>query len=149
MDENHSRIFDMIMDISWFFGSQGFEGDCCRDLSLIEYMTLKKISLLNTTSVQLLGKELNVTKSGMSKVITKLEKKGYIKKEKDQADGRVCCLIVTPQGRNVLKDIAASYSDYIGRALNDVGESEKEEAIKSLEIFYNAFHKTGYKKKVN
>jgi len=147
LNKKDSNIFDMVMNLSWFFGSQSFDGDCCRGLSLIEYMTLKKISILNTASVQLLGKELNITKSGISKVLTKLEKKGYIKKEKDQDDARVCCLLITIQGKKILEDIDKSYSEYINNVLNDVEELDKDEVFKSLETLYIAFNKKGYKKK--
>lgn len=38
------KTCNLIQDLSWYFGNQGFDGEFCEDLSLVEYMTLKKFA---------------------------------------------------------------------------------------------------------
>jgi len=42
MNKNIPEIYKLIQELSWYFGNQGFNGECCGDLSLVEFMAVKK-----------------------------------------------------------------------------------------------------------
>lgn len=146
LNEKLTVIFDLILDISWHFGNQCFDGNCCGDLTLIEYMALKKIHEGNDANIHNIGRKLNITKSGISKIIDKLEKKSYLIKKRSPIDGRVCCVKITKKGSDAIYNIAKVYSEYLMDALcnSDHNEVKIEDIAKTLLIFYQALQKKGY-----
>jgi DNA-binding MarR family transcriptional regulator len=139
-------IFDLILDISWFFSNQCFNEKCCDDLTLVEYMALKKIYESEGNNIQSIGHALNITKSGMSKIINKLEKKSYVLKKQSPIDGRLCCVKITEKGSNAIKNTANMYSDYLTEALSnlDYEKMKIENITDTLLKLYQALKKKGY-----
>lgn len=131
MNRNIPEIYNLIQELSWHFGNHGFNGECCGDLSLVEFMALKKVNGSDSISVQDIGNALNFTKSGSSKIIDRLENKGYVKRETSTVDGRVCCVVATSKGVETIKNIIEQYSAYIDEMLNDY-DSETIDNIKSV-----------------
>ncbi|MDD2398006.1 MAG: MarR family transcriptional regulator [Sedimentibacter sp.] len=145
MNKNIADIYNLIQDLSWYFGNQGFIGDCCcEDLSLIEYIALKKAYENKNMTILSIGNELNITKSGASKIVNRLEKKGYIFRIKSPLDGRVCCVQISKKAKSVINKIEQKYVEYFGNMLKDL-DSEKVENIKeSLYILVDLVHKQGF-----
>jgi len=145
MNKNMPNVYNLIQELSWYFGNQGFSGDsCCEDLSLIEFMALKKVYENTSITILEIGNELNITKSGVSKIVNRIEKKGYIIRVQSLVDGRVCCVKITDKGKEVIGKIEEKYIDYIGEMLNGI-DSETVDSIKiSLEILVNSVHTQGY-----
>lgn len=117
--KNIPEIYNLIQELSWYFGSYGFSGECCRDLSLVEFMALKKIKESDNITVKEIGKTLGFTKSGASKIVDRLENKEYATREASPADGRVCCVTLTQKGEETLKSIVEEYSAYVQEMLKD------------------------------
>lgn len=145
MNSNILNVYNSIQDLSWYFGSQGFYGDCCcEDLSLIEFMALKKSSKNKHITILSIGNELNITKSGASKIVNRLEKKGYIMRVQSPLDGRVCCVRITEKGRSIIDKIEQEYVAYLENILKEL-DSETVDNIKtSLDILVNLVHKQGF-----
>lgn len=145
MNNNISAIYNLIQDLSWYFGNQGFNGDyCCEDLSLIEFMALKRSCENNNITILSIGNELNITKSGASKIVKRLEKKGYIMRVQSPLDGRVCCVSITEKGKSVIGKIEQKYIRYVENMLKDI-EPETVDSIKiSLGVLVDLVHKQGY-----
>jgi DNA-binding MarR family transcriptional regulator len=130
MNKNITDIYNMIQELSLYFGSNGFDGKCCIDLSLIEFNALKKIFKKENIMIQETGNALNITKSGASKIIDRLENKNYVSRLKSPIDGRICCVVITETGKMAIKKIEEQYIDYIGEILKDF----KPEEIDNLTI---------------
>lgn len=145
MNNNISDVYNLIQDLSWYFGNQGFSGDCCcEDLSLIEYMALKKAYENKNMTILSIGNELNITKSGASKIVNRLEKKGYIIRIQSPLDGRVCCVRISEKAKSVINKIEQKYVEYLENILKDL-DSEKVDNIKeSLYILVDLVHKQGF-----
>lgn len=124
-------IFNSLQEIAWHFGSHGVNGECCKDISFVEYMALRKTCESNHVSVQEIGNALNFTKSGATRIIDRLEDKGYVKREHSPIDGRVCCITTTTKGKNAIKEIDQKYTAYLENALKDI-EPQKVEQIKDM-----------------
>jgi len=95
--------------VAWHFGPKGLNGQCCGDLSMPEFIALDKVSSARDCSVQAVGDCLGFTKSGATRVVNRLEKKGYVEKRKSSQDGRVCCVVITPKGEAILKGVDRQY----------------------------------------
>jgi DNA-binding MarR family transcriptional regulator len=131
MNKNITDIYNLIQELSWHFGNRGFNGECCRDLSLAEFMALKKIQESDNITIQEIGNALNYTKSGASKIVDRIESKGYALREVSSIDGRVCCVIPTSKGKEILNSINEEYSVYVDDMLRDFN-SDAIEKIKSV-----------------
>ena len=131
MDKNISNVYDLIQELSWYFGNQGFDGECCGDLSLVEFMALKKVHEKDNIKIQEIGNVLNITKSGASKIIDRLENKGYVLREQSPIDGRVCCVSTTDKGIEVITKIVERYTAYVGEMLKDL-ETNTVDNIKNV-----------------
>lgn len=144
MDSNISEIYSLIQDLSWYFGNQGFDGECCEDLSLVEYMALKKVCGTKDITIREIGVALNITKSGVSKVVNRLEEKNYVLREQSSEDGRVCCVKPTEKGLNAVKKISDRYSEYLMEALDSTQQDSLANIKDILELLYSSIREKGY-----
>ena len=141
MKQQFINIYDSLQEIAWHFGSHGINGECCDDLSFVEFMALKKIQYNNDYSIQELGNALNFTKSGATRIADRLESKGYITRKNSPIDGRVCCVTSTDKGRTVITKIMENYTIYLEDILKDY-EPVKIDAIReALFTLVNALKK--------
>lgn len=106
-----SKLGRNLATIAWHFGPKGLNGECCDDLSMPEFIALDKASSTRNCSVQAVGKCLGFTKSGATRVVNRLAKKGYIQKLKSHEDGRVCCIEPTDKGLEVLRIADLRYQE--------------------------------------
>ena len=144
MNKNITDIYNMVQELSWYFGSNGFDGKCCNNLSLIEFMALKKIYQKENIMIQETGNALNITKSGASKIIDRLENKGYVLRMKSPIDGRVCCVVITETGIAVISKIEERYIAYVSEMLKDL-EPEAIDNIKNvLDILITSVRQKGF-----
>ncbi len=144
MNKRISGIYDSIQELSWYFGNQGFDGECCGDLSLIEFMALKKVNEKNNCAIQEIGSELNVTKSGSTKIIDRLENKGYVRRVQSSTDGRVCCVEISSMGTDVINKIFNHYVDYLSQILMELDLKSIDEISKSLQVLLVLVQKQGF-----
>lgn len=130
MNKQVPVIYNLIQELAWHFGNHGFNGECCGDLSLVEFMALRKVQENFNITIQEIGNALSFTKSGASKIVDRLESKGYVKREISPIDGRVCYVNATAKGAEVLKGIIEEYSAYVAELLKGF-DSDTVENIKS------------------
>lgn len=145
---NLTDIYNLIQELSWYFGNQGFDGECCDDLSLVEFMALKNVHDKNNSSVQKIGKALNITKSGASKIIDRLENKGYVLRIQCSADERVCCVGITDKGKEAITQIVDRYTDYVGTALKSFETDEIDNVKNVLVNLLNSIKGQGFIKSI-
>ncbi len=143
MSKQSTEIYSLIQELAWHFGDRGFNGECCGDLSLVEYMALKKIQESANITMQEIGNALNFTKSGASKVVDRLENKGYIARVTSPADGRVCCVNTTAKGAKTTMEIVQKYSAQVDQMLKELDGDSIGEIKAALEILVAAAYKLG------
>lgn len=147
MDQDIVEIYRLIQELSWHFGDHGPNGECCGDLSLVEYMALKKIHESENITVQETANALNFTKSGASKIIDRLENKGYVVRQTSPEDGRVCWVNATERGAEVVEAIVSKYANTVCAMLRGL-DSETLANIKSvLRLLVESAHKHGKSRK--
>lgn len=106
-----SDISRALIEISWHFGPKGLNGECCENLTMPEFIALDKISATSQCAVQDVGYSLGFTKSGATRIVNRLEKKGYVQKIKSHEDARVCCVEITKSGERVLSSANTRYME--------------------------------------
>ncbi len=143
MNKNTTDIYNLIQDLSWHFGDHGFNGECCMDLSLVEFMALKKAHESDNITIQEIGNALNFSKSGASKVIDRIESKGYVVRETSSIDGRLCYVKVTDKGTEVITGIVENYSTYVSKMLKGLSPDTVKNIKFVLQILVDSAHKLG------
>lgn len=138
MNNQIMDIYNSLQEIAWQFGSHGINGECCEDLSFVEFMALKKIDENQEISVQELGALLNFTKSGATKIVNRLEQKGYAARKSSPIDGRVCCVCTTEKGAAILTKFIGRELSHVNEMLKSMGPDKLQEINSVLKIFVNS-----------
>lgn len=133
-----NTVIENILEIAWHFSSRGINGACCADLSLAEFRALQATATTPNCSVQHIGKILDFTKSGATRIVNRLEKQQLVTKIRSAADARVCCVTPTAAGLELLQNAMQCTSDRLEQALLKVTSSEQDSIAKSLNILANA-----------
>lgn len=138
MEQQILDIYNSIQEIAWHFGDHGINGKCCEDLSFIEFMALKRVCENTGITIQEIGINLNITKSGATKIINRLERKGYVIRKNSPIDGRVCCVATSEAGVKIMSKIMAKYTDHITTILEEIEPAAIEQIKTALKIISDA-----------
>lgn len=138
MNQDILQMYHLLQEIAWEFSSHEFSGACCADLSLVEFMALKKATGHDQPTIQELGTALDFTKSGATRVIDRLEKKGYVARQESPLDGRVCCVVVTTQGRDIIDSVTEQYAARLEEKLRGLEQQDITSVIEALEVLMKA-----------
>lgn len=141
MKNSFSDIYSLLQELAWHFGDHGINGECCEDLSLVEFMALKAANENDKFSIQDIGSSINFTKSGATRIIDRLETKGYVKRERSLTDGRVCCVPVTDKGAQVISQIIKKNTDYVEDLLQDLDPRAIDNIKTAMEILIKSVHR--------
>jgi DNA-binding MarR family transcriptional regulator len=106
MDEQIKQITEIIEDMSYDFGSQNMDGVCCENISHGEYRALRTVSRTDKCTMQDIAKSIAVTKSGATRIVSRLEEKKLVHRINDQNDGRVCCVQLSEEGKSLISRLA-------------------------------------------
>ncbi|WP_419175305.1 MarR family winged helix-turn-helix transcriptional regulator [Desulfosediminicola sp.] len=121
-----NQVSRALIEIVWQFGPKGLDGECCEDLSMPEYLALEAASLTADCPVQHIGARLGFTKSGATRIVNRLEKKGYIQKLRSSEDARICCVVPTEKGEQILANVSQYYIDRLKTVLDKTPEGQSE-----------------------
>jgi DNA-binding MarR family transcriptional regulator len=130
--ENSIKLSRALIEIVWQFGPKGLDGQCCEDLSMPEYLALETSANTVDCPVQQIGNQLGFTKSGATRIVNRLEKKGYITKNKSHEDARICCVVPTVKGKKVLEGVANYYVDRLSAVLDKVPAGQSDNIASAL-----------------
>jgi len=129
---NISEINKALLEIVWQFGPKGLDGECCGNLSLVEFYALNKIATTVGCAIKDIGDELGFTKSGATRIVNRLKGKGFIDKIKSDEDSRICCVAITYQGLAALESIDTLYSSRLEKYLEKISTDNAKKIKKSL-----------------
>jgi len=129
-----SDISKSLIEIAWYFGPKGLHGECCEDLTMPEFIALDKVAATRNCPVQDVGHALGFTKSGATRIVNRLEKKGYVRKVKSHEDGRVCCVEITKTGEQILLSADLCYRDQFHDLLSKMSKVSEHSSIDITEV---------------
>ena len=141
MSEHTEAFLKYIDEIIWQFGINTQDSSCCHGMSYADIRALKETSLENDCSMQNIAQKLGFTKSGATRVIDRLEKKGLTERRRSETDGRVCCVSPTPKGREALKEINSNAYSRMNEIVERIDEPMKQIILTALSSFLNATKK--------
>jgi MarR family 2-MHQ and catechol resistance regulon transcriptional repressor len=131
-------IAALIQDITWAFGARGLKGECCGDLSQPEYRALCLATEHQLCAMQEIAKDLGFTKGGATRVVNRLEQKGYIERHRSPEDGRVCCVKATPRGSMLVKTVNRDKQERIAKIMSHIDPGMQQVIKTALNSFVQA-----------
>jgi DNA-binding MarR family transcriptional regulator len=140
MDVQRAKeLVELLEDVIGRFGSQGAEGYCCEHVSYIEYRALRLLAKGEAPTVHSLGQQLGLTKSGATRIVDRLEKRGYARRERDRDDQRVCCVTLTEAGRGLVERIFEQFAAEVRLSVSRLDEDMGDVLVASLRSFVRTF----------
>ncbi len=133
----------LIREIVWRFGARGIEGQCCGDLTAPEFRALRMASTQHKCSMQQVARELGFTKSGATRVVDRLEKRGFVQRMRSPEDGRVCCVEVTSSGRSLIDTANRENEQRIAKILSKIDPAMQQVIQTSLRSLIQAMMEEG------
>lgn len=140
VDTQRARdLVELLDEIIWRFGGQGAEGYCCEDVSYIEYRALRILAKTDACTMQSLGQQLGFTKSGATRIVDRLERKFYVRRERSEDDQRICCVVLTNAGRELVERIIEEFAQKTGASLERMDDGMCDVLLASLKSFTKTF----------
>lgn len=112
-------------------------------LSMTEVHILESIEKSESNMMSAIAKRLMVTQGTLTVSTSKLEKKGYVERLKDEKDRRIVRLNLTDKARVVLNEHDRFHEEMIEKLLNEIELDKEQELILSLRNLM-AFFKSKY-----
>lgn len=85
-----------------------------------------------------LSERLSLEKSTVSRLIDKLEWRGWVVRQLNDSDRRVATLALTEKGRAVAREITAARANKFNQVLSRIPPSEREHVMNSLDTLIGA-----------
>lgn len=101
-----------------------------------EYECLHIIRKNEGTNQELICEKLNVDKSAVTRMISNLEKKGYVIRKKDDHDKRFNKIYSTEKALDVKLDETSAESHFYEWLIEDISEEELTPFLKTLDKLY-------------
>ena len=119
---------NLTKNIVSFFESNLFEKDhiSCSELSVLKvlYEREKENIKMNVTDLSI---SLKTSKSAVSQLVSKLEKKGYIKRKINLIDKKINYLLLTESAQVIFKNNQMKYKEMANKVVSQMGESDSKE----------------------
>ena len=112
-------------------------------LSMTEVHILEAIVKSESNMMSAVAKYLMITQGTLTVSVSKLEKKGYVERIKDESDRRIVRLRITDKAKDVLSVHDEFHKQMIYKIVNDLDIEEEQELLKSL-VKVSEFFKESY-----
>ena len=111
-------VVRLFIRLPWAIDTQ-LQRDC--GLSMIEYMTMAMLGDAPQQTLRMsdLAERTSSSLSRLSHLVTRLENRGYLRREADPADGRFTNAILLPPGRDTMEAAAPAHVAYIRQLVID------------------------------
>lgn len=127
-----------------FFESNLFEKEniSCSELSVLKVLCEgeKEDKKMNVTE---LANELNMSKSAVSQLISKLEKKGFVKRKINLFDKKINYISVTEEARSAYENNHKKYNEVVKKVVDEMGETDSKELSRLLGKLSNIISELG------
>lgn len=101
-------------------------------LSITEIHTIVAVGLYESNPMSVVAARLDVTLGTLVTAVNKLEKAGFVKRERCEEDRRKVLLSLTNQGRKVYRVHAMFHQHMVDEALSDLSEEEERVLMVAL-----------------
>lgn len=105
---------------------------CGTAIPVSEAHALMELSHSSHLAQHELAERLGLEKSTVSRIVTQLHQRSWLRREQQEQDARVSLLSLTPQGRQAAAELAAARSDRFARLLEAIPLEQRATILTSL-----------------
>jgi DNA-binding MarR family transcriptional regulator len=128
----------MIALVRAFGLHQGDRTPCGKPVSVAEAHALLELSRHGPLAQRDLAAWLRLEKSTVSRLVAQLEQRGWLARERSEADKRVLLLSLTPDGRRIAGELAQARRARFERLLAAIPEERREAVTGALSTLVEA-----------
>lgn len=111
---------------------------CGQPLSVSEAHALLELCREPGLSQAALGERLHLEKSTVSRLVTQLERQGWVDRARQSTDKRVIQLHLTEPGRRTAARIATARADHFAKVLEHIPTAERQHVLDALGVLVHA-----------
>lgn len=127
------RLYGALSDLVRVYQFRDRDTICCHDISVTQCYALEALVNSGPRTLNELAAQLYLDKSTASRVVTTLERKGYITRQTHPQDRRAILIDVTASGRKLCGTIQAELIDETRKLLDDFEPAVREAAPRLLD----------------
>jgi MarR family transcriptional regulator, 2-MHQ and catechol-resistance regulon repressor len=127
------RLYEALSDLVRVYQFRDRDTICCHDISVTQCYALEALVTSGPRTLNELAAQLYLDKSTASRVVTTLERKGYITRQTHPHDRRAILIDVTTSGRKLVVTIQAELIDETRKLLDDFEPAVREAAPRLLQ----------------
>jgi len=105
---------------------------CCGDVTVSQCYVLKELGREGSLDMGRLAERMSLKASSLTRVVDQIEKKGYAARRRLAADRRVCCVELTPRGRDLLRRLESMIRRSEREVLEKLSAAEREGLLNGL-----------------
>jgi DNA-binding MarR family transcriptional regulator len=105
LDDEAERLYVALSELVRVYQFRDRDRICCHDVSVTQCYAIEALVRRGPSGLNELAAELFLDKSTASRVVSTLERKGYVTREAHREDRRAIVLEVTPSGRRLYERI--------------------------------------------
>lgn len=135
MDEQTRQLTELLENMMYDFGTHNMTGNCCENISHGEFRALRTMSRSDRCTMQDLAKSIAVTKSGATRIISRLEEKKLVRRVHDQNDARICCVQLSKEGKSLLSRITEEPAKKMSTVLETMAPDMRQILLIGLRAF--------------
>ena len=109
------------------------------ELSRTGASVLKSLSVLGPQRITTLAANEPVAQPTMSAVVQRLERRGFIKRANDPADGRASLVEITDKGTEILQQREQARARWLAEKLSGLNSSDREKVVTALNLLLPLF----------
>lgn len=111
-----------------------------KNLSISEIHTIDAIGMYRARTMSQVATELSITVGALTASINNLVKKGYVSRERDEADRRIVNIRLTREGKIAFRIHEKFHLDMVRQTMKGLAEKENIllESLRKLDNFFNS-----------
>lgn len=128
-----ARLYEALSDLVRVYQFRDRDTICCHDISVTQCYALEALVRSGPRTLNELAAELYLDKSTASRVVSTLERKGYITRQTHPQDRRAILIDLTPSGKKLCGKIQAELIEETTRLLDDFEPAVRDAAPRLLD----------------
>ena len=113
---------------------------CGKPVPIAEAHALLELSKAASLTQQELSDAINLRKSTVSRIVANLERRSWIVRRRNGADGRALDVSLTAQGVRAASDLATAREARMAGVLARIPEDQREAVMQALQTLIEAIH---------
>lgn len=135
MDEQMNQLAELLENMMYHFGTHSMSSNCCENISHGEFRALRTVSRVDKCTMRDIAKNVAVTKSGATRIVSRLEEKKLVRRMHDQNDARICCVQLSKEGKSLLSRITEEPGKKMAAVLGAMAPDMRQILLIGLRAF--------------